>query len=120
MPVIAFFIIRTGKPACRGSIDMTEKELKKLSRRDLLELLLKSREENERLKEQISIIKGQLGDVETIQKSTALMSEVSNRLERLLKAVDSATTRYEAQREEAAATSSEDTADGSTGDKENE
>ena len=63
---------------------MTDKELKKLSRLELLELLLNETRENERLKEEIAKAKQE----NAIEKSAQHLSDISSQLEAALKKVN--------------------------------
>ena len=63
---------------------MTDKELKKLSRLELLELLLNETRENERLKEEIAKAKQE----NAIEKSAQHLSGISSQLEAALKKVN--------------------------------
>ena len=64
---------------------MTDKELKKLSRLELLELLLTVTRENELLKAELENLK----QVNTIEKSAEHLNETSKQLETALKKVSS-------------------------------
>ena len=62
---------------------MTDKELKKLSRLELLELLLVESRENERLREELAIAKKE----NSIEKSLEHLNDISQRLETVLQSV---------------------------------
>ncbi|MEE1065893.1 MAG: hypothetical protein UH249_07165 [Acutalibacteraceae bacterium] len=62
---------------------MTDKELKKLSRLELLELLLIETKENERLKTELEKIKKE----NSIEKSAQLLNETANQLDAALQKV---------------------------------
>lgn len=64
---------------------MTDKELKKLSRLELLELLLTESRENERLKEELEEAKRE----NTIERSAMYLSDTSKQLEGALQKVSS-------------------------------
>jgi hypothetical protein len=64
---------------------VTDKELKKLSRLELLELLLIETRENERLKEELEKIKKE----NSIEKSAQLLNETANQLDAALQKVSS-------------------------------
>jgi len=73
---------------------MTERELRKLSRADLLELLLEERRENERLRTRLEIAGEQLRD-RTIQvKEAGSIAEASLRLNRVFEAAELAAEQY--------------------------
>ena len=63
---------------------MTDKELKKLSRLELLELLLTESRENERLREELTQAKQE----NTIEKSAQYLNEASKQLESALEKVN--------------------------------
>lgn len=64
---------------------MTDKELKKLSRLELLELLLTESRENERLKEELEKVKQE----NTVEKSARQLNETSDKLESALQKMSS-------------------------------
>ena len=69
----------------KGDDSVTDKELKKLSRLELLELLLIETRENERLKEELEKIKKE----NSIEKSAQLLNETANQLDAALQKVSS-------------------------------
>ncbi len=67
---------------------MTDKELKKLSRLELLELLLTESRENERLREELERVKKE----NTVEKSAQHLNETSKQLDSALQKVSSILT----------------------------
>lgn len=67
---------------------MTDKELKRLSRLELLELLLTETRENERLREELAKAKKE----NSIEKSATLLNETAKQLDEALKRVSSMNT----------------------------
>lgn len=67
---------------------MTDKELKKLSRLELLELLLAESRENEHIKEELEKVKQE----NTIEKSAHHLNETSDKLESVLQKLSSMIT----------------------------
>lgn len=59
---------------------MTDKELRKLSRLELLELLLEAGKENEKLKEQIRSLKREAETAQSIEKLSQITDQVENAL----------------------------------------
>lgn len=73
---------------------MTDKELKKLSRADLLELLLEESRENERLREKLRIASEKLKD-RTIQiREAGSIAEAALRLNGVFEAAEAAAQQY--------------------------
>ena len=73
---------------------MTDKELKRLSRAELLELLLEQVEENEALRAEIADLKGQLEDrVIKIEKAGSI-AEAALRLNGVFEAAEAAAKQY--------------------------
>lgn len=66
---------------------MTDKELRKLSRLELLELLLTESRENDKLKEELS----QLKKENSIDKTTVLISDTAKQIEEILNTAKSLT-----------------------------
>ena len=60
---------------------MTEKELKKLSRLELLELLLEASKENQELKERNGQLKAQIETVQRIDKLSATVEQMEDALQ---------------------------------------
>ena len=69
---------------------MTEKELHRLSRRELLEMLIARTMENERLKEELQQARKELSDRQLIQEHAGSMAEAALRLNGVFEAADKA------------------------------
>lgn len=73
---------------------MTEKELKRLSRAELLELLLEQVEENEALRAEIADLKGQLEDRVIKIENAGSIAEAALRLNGVFEAAEAAAKQY--------------------------
>ena len=73
---------------------MTEKELKRLSRAELLELLLEQVEENEALRAEIADLKGQLEDRVIKIEDAGSIAEEALRLNGVFEAAEAAAKQY--------------------------
>ena len=73
---------------------MTEKELRRLSRRELLEMLIVQTTENERLKEELQQARKELSGRQLIQERAGSMAEASLRLNGVFEAADRAARQY--------------------------
>ena len=73
---------------------MTEKELHRLSRRELLEMLIARTMENERLKEELQQARKELSDRQLIQEHAGSMAEAALRLKGVFEAADRAAWQY--------------------------
>lgn len=73
---------------------MTEKELKRLSRAELLELLLAQTEENERLRQQLNQAQTELKDRRILIENCGSMAEAALKLNGVFDAVDRAVQQY--------------------------
>lgn len=73
---------------------MTDNELKKLNRRDLLELLLLQQRENERLQERIRDLTEQLNDRSVQIEGTGSLAEASLVLNKVFEDADKAAAMY--------------------------
>lgn len=73
---------------------MTEKELRRLSRRELLEMLIVQTTENERLKEELQQARKELSGRQLIQERAGSMAEASLRLNGVFEAADRAAWQY--------------------------
>ena len=73
---------------------MTEKELHRLSRRELLEMLIARTMENERLKEELQQARKELSDRQLIQEHAGSMAEAALRLNGVFEAADKAALQY--------------------------
>ena len=73
---------------------MTEKELRRLSRRELLEMLITRTMENERLTEELQQARKELSDRELIQDRAGSMAEAALQLNGVFEAADRAAKQY--------------------------
>ena len=73
---------------------MTDRELKKLSRAELLEMLLAQTEENERLGQEITQLKAQIDDRVLIMEQSGTMAEAALKLNEVFEAADQAAKQY--------------------------
>lgn len=73
---------------------MTEKELHRLSRRELLEMLIARTMENERLKEELQQARKELSGRQLIQERAGSMAEAALRLNGVFEAADRAAWQY--------------------------
>ena len=73
---------------------MTNKELKRLSRAELLELLLEQVEENEALRAEIADLKGQLEDRVIKIENAGSIAEAALRLNGVFEAAEAAAKQY--------------------------
>ena len=73
---------------------MTDNRLKKMSRIELLELLVEQMEENERLKKEIDKLKGELEDKRLIIENSGSIAEAALRLNKVFEAADEAARQY--------------------------
>ena len=73
---------------------MTEKELKHLSRAELLDLLLAETDENEKLKQQLEQAQAELADRRIQLEKAGTMAEAALRLNGVFDAVDKAVRQY--------------------------
>ncbi len=73
---------------------MTNRELKKLSRADLLELLLKERQENERLRGQLEIASEKLADKYIKIEECGSIAEAALQLNGVFEAAQAAAAQY--------------------------
>ena len=73
---------------------MTDKELHKLSRKELLEMLLAQTQENEKLKEELRRAQRQLSDRRLLQENAGSMAEAAMRLNAVFEAADRAAQQY--------------------------
>lgn len=73
---------------------MTEKELKKLSRADLLELLLQERRENEKLRTEINSLKRKLADRTIKIQNAGSIAEASLQLSGIFDTAQKAANQY--------------------------
>lgn len=73
---------------------MTDKELHRLSRKELLEMLLAQIQENEKLKEELRRAERQLSDRRLLQENAGSMAEAAMRLNAVFEAADRAAQQY--------------------------
>lgn len=73
---------------------MTEKELRRLSRRELLEMLITRTIENERLTEELQQARKELSDRMLIQERAGSMAEAALQLNGVFEAADRAAREY--------------------------
>lgn len=73
---------------------MTDKELKKLSRADLLEMLLAQTKENEQLKEQITQLQKQLHERQIMIDQSGSIAEAALKLNGIFEAAQNAADQY--------------------------
>lgn len=73
---------------------MTEKELRRLSRRELLEMLITRTMENERLTEELQQAQKELSDRKFIQEHAGSMAEAALQLNGVFEAADRAAREY--------------------------
>ena len=73
---------------------MTDKELHKLSRKELLEMLLAQAQENEKLKEELQSLQKELSDRRLLQEHAGSMAEAAMRLNAVFEAADRAAQQY--------------------------
>ena len=73
---------------------MTDKELHRLSRKELLEMLLAQIQENEKLKEELRRAERQLSDRQLLQENAGSMAEAAMRLNAVFEAADRAAQQY--------------------------
>lgn len=73
---------------------MTDKELRKLKRIEILELLLEQSKENERLKEQLAEMNKKLEDKEIAIKESGSIAEAALKLNGIFEAAQKAADQY--------------------------
>lgn len=73
---------------------MTDNQLKKMSRVELLELLVEQMEENERLKKETEELKSKLEDKRLIIENSGSLAEAALRLNKVFEAADEAARQY--------------------------
>lgn len=74
---------------------MTEKELRRLRRSDLLEILLELSKENEELKEQLKQAQNELDDRRILIEESGSLAEAALRLNKIFEDAQSACEQYE-------------------------
>lgn len=73
---------------------MTDRELRKLSRADLLELLLKETQENERLRAELEEANKKLADRTILIENSGSLAEAALRMNGVFEAADRAVRQY--------------------------
>lgn len=73
---------------------MTDRELRKLSRADLLELLLKETQENERLRAELEEANKKLADRTILIEDSGSLAEAALRMNGVFEAADRAVRQY--------------------------
>ena len=73
---------------------MTEKELRRLSRMDLLEMLLEQSREVERLQKELETVKTQLSDRRIMEQEAGSIAEASLKLNKVFEAAQQAADQY--------------------------
>lgn len=73
---------------------MTEKELKRLSRKELLQMMLLQAEENERLREELEQLKTQLNETEITAKQAGSIAEAAMEIHKVFDAAQAAANTY--------------------------
>ena len=73
---------------------MTDKELRRLSRRELLEMLIAETEENTRLRSELEQAREKLADRRILLAESGSMAEAALRLNGVLEAADKAALQY--------------------------
>lgn len=73
---------------------MTDKELRRLSRRELLEMLIAETEENTRLRSELEQARAKLADRRILIEKSGSMAEAALRLNGVLEAADKAALQY--------------------------
>lgn len=76
------------------NILMTDRDLRKLSRADLLELLLEQLKENEQLREELEAAQKQLGDRKILLENAGSIAEASLQLNGVFQAAEAACAQY--------------------------
>lgn len=73
---------------------MTEKELRRLSRMDLLEMLLEQSKEVEQLRAELETVKKQLEDRRIMEQEAGSIAEASLKLNKVFEAAQQAADQY--------------------------
>lgn len=73
---------------------MTSKELKRLSRRELLEMLIEQMKENQRLRSRLEQVEAELENRELVSLRAGSMAEAAMRLNGVFEAADKAARQY--------------------------
>lgn len=78
----------------KGYNKMTEKELRRLSRMDLLEMLLEQSKEAEQLRAELETVKKQLEDRRIMEQEAGSIAEAALRLNKVFEAAQQAADQY--------------------------
>ena len=78
----------------KGYNKMTEKELRRLSRMDLLEMLLEQSKEVEQLRAELETVKKQLEDRRIMEQEAGSIAEAALRLNKVFEAAQQAADQY--------------------------
>lgn len=73
---------------------MTDKELRRLSRRELLEMLIEQMEENEQLHRQVEVLQKELSNRRIMIEKAGSIAEAALALNRVFQAADEAARQY--------------------------
>lgn len=73
---------------------MTDKELRRLSRRELLEILIARTEENQRLQEELKKARSELKNRRIVMEQSGSLAEAALRLNGFFEAADRAAKQY--------------------------
>lgn len=73
---------------------MTDNEMRKMSRRELLELLVEQMEENEKLKKELEETKAALDDKNIIIENSGSIAQAALKLNKVFEAADEAAKQY--------------------------
>ncbi len=73
---------------------MTDKELKKMSRAELLELLIEQMEENERLQKKLEDVTARLKERQITMQNVGSIAEAALKLNHVFEAADAAAKQY--------------------------
>lgn len=77
-----------------GGTDMTDRQLRRMSRGELLEMLIEQMEENERLKEQLKTMEEELSERRIKIESAGSLAEAALMLNGVFQAADQAARQY--------------------------
>ena len=88
------YYLQFERRATRGTGRMKDKKLRKLNRRDLLELLVRQEEQNEALREKVLSLEEQLNDRKIDVENTGSMAEASMALNEVFASTDRAASQY--------------------------
>lgn len=94
--IAAFLFAKTQQTAVSEirSISMTDKELRRLSRTDLLEMLLEQSKEVERLQQELAEARQQLEERRIMTEEAGSIAEAALRINRVFEAAQAAADQY--------------------------